>query len=126
VKSERFDVGSRSQGDFILELNLWDKLLDVKWNLLNVYGAAQDEFKNSFLAEFASFCSKNSDPYILGGDFNILRYPTDKNKNFSNNRYPDIFNSVIYANELREIFLSGGKYTWSNQLYYSYSLVTRN
>jgi hypothetical protein len=84
VKSERFDVGSRSQGDFILELNLCDKLLDVKWNLLHVYGVAQDEFKNSFIAEFASFCSKNSDPYKLGGDFNILRYPTEKNKNFSN------------------------------------------
>jgi hypothetical protein len=32
IKLDRFNVGSRSQGDFILQHNLWDKMLEVKWN----------------------------------------------------------------------------------------------
>ena len=33
-----------------------------------------------------------------------------------NNRATDIFNSIINALALREIYISGGKYTWSNNL----------
>lgn len=114
VRHERFDVGSRIQGSFILQLNMWDKLLNVKWNLLNAYGAAQDEHKVDFLTEMASMCSKCDVPFIIGGDFNILRYSSEKNKNFHQNRFSDLFNTIIHANELREIFVAGGKYTWSN------------
>jgi hypothetical protein len=54
LKVERFDVGSRRQGDFILQHNLWDKKLEVKWNIMIVYGAAHDEHKKAFLTELAS------------------------------------------------------------------------
>ena len=79
-----------------------------------VYGAAQEELKEDFLVEMASFCSHIDIPYIIGGDFNILRGGDDKNKNMRHNPYVDKFNSVINAFSLREIHLSGGKYTWSN------------
>jgi hypothetical protein len=49
IKSDRFDVGGRTQGSFILKHNLWDKLLERKWNLLNVYGAPHDEQKEDFM-----------------------------------------------------------------------------
>jgi hypothetical protein len=41
--------------------------MSVKWNILNVYGAAQDELKDKFLVELAACCSKNKEPYIVGG-----------------------------------------------------------
>jgi hypothetical protein len=114
IKIERFDVGSRSQGEFVLQHNLWDKQLEVKWNLVNVYGAAQTERKEPFLAELASFCSKIIEPYLIGGDFNIVRFSLEKNINLNPNRFSKIFNTIININELSEVFISGGIYTWSN------------
>jgi exonuclease III len=40
IKVDRFDVGNRVQGSFILQHNLWDRRLETKWNVMNVYGAA--------------------------------------------------------------------------------------
>jgi hypothetical protein len=74
IKGESFDIGSRVQGNFILQHTVWDKKLVCKWNLMNVYGAPQEENKDAFLAELASFCAKSKEPYIAGGDFNIIRF----------------------------------------------------
>jgi hypothetical protein len=81
---------------------------------MNVCGAAQDELKNEFLAEMASMCSKVKEPLLIGGDFNILRFSSEKNKKFIPNRFSKTFNSLIHLYELREIDISGGQYTWSN------------
>jgi hypothetical protein len=69
---DRFDVGSKVQGDFILQHSLWDKELEFKWTLMNVYGANHDENKESFLVELASMCANNKNPLLIGGDLNIL------------------------------------------------------
>lgn len=45
-----------------------------------VYGAAHEESKEEFLLELAAMCSSMNIPYIIGGDFNILRHPGEKNK----------------------------------------------
>lgn len=47
----------------MLQMNLWDKQNKIKWNLLVVYGAAQDDNKIEFLSELSSFCSKNVERY---------------------------------------------------------------
>ena len=59
VRREFYDVGSFKQGDFMLQVNLWDKQNKTKWNLLIVYGAAQEENKLKFLAELSQFCSSS-------------------------------------------------------------------
>ena len=62
----------------MLQMNFWDKFLKIKWNLLVVYGAAQEENKISVLVELSRYCASNSDPMIVGGDFNIIRYSKEK------------------------------------------------
>jgi hypothetical protein len=42
----------------MLQVNLWDKINKVKWNLLVVYGAVQDEFKIEDLSKLSTFCSR--------------------------------------------------------------------
>jgi hypothetical protein len=79
IRNEWYDVKSFKQGEFMLQMNLWDKLNKVKWNLLVVYGAAQDENKTDFLAELSSLCSTNTKPILIGGDFNIIRFAKEKN-----------------------------------------------
>lgn len=97
INLEFFDIGSFVEGEFMLQLNLWHKKNRVKWNLIIVYGAAQAENKDAFLPELASFCSKNKEPYIIGGDFNIIRFQSEKNKPGRTDRFFDIFNSIISA-----------------------------
>lgn len=95
-------------------MNLWDKKPKIKWNLLIVYGAAQEEKKIDFLTELAQFCSLNSDPILIGGDFNIIRFANEKNNDSGVHRHTHLFNSLINSYELREIVMTGGLYTWSN------------
>jgi hypothetical protein len=51
---------------------------------------------------------------IMGGDFNILRHPSEKNKANYNARWPFLFNAVIDGLNLIELEMMGHKYTWAN------------
>jgi hypothetical protein len=75
-------------------------MLELKWNILNVYEVAHDEQKEDFLRELVFFCSKNKEPYFIDGDLNILRFSYEKNKKFHPNRFFDIFNTLIQVNDL--------------------------
>lgn len=114
IRLELAEVGSFTEGEFMLQLNLWDKKMKIKWNLITVYGATQDDRKEAFLDELALFYSKSKEPFIVGGDFNIIRFPHEKNKPGSRSRHTDNFNAVISAFEHREITMTGGKFTWTN------------
>ena len=92
----KFDVGSFKKGDFMIQMNLWDKENRVKWNLLVVYGAAQDENKFEFLSELSRFCDANSDPILIGGDFNLIRFAKEKSSNRGVHKHSGIFNSIIH------------------------------
>ena len=81
---------------------------------MNVYGAAQEENKAKFLTELASLCSNSKEPYVVGGDFNFIRFTSKKNKDYGLSRYSNIFNSTIASQELIDLHMSGGRYTGSN------------
>jgi hypothetical protein len=40
-----------------------------------IYGAAQEEFKADFLCEMVNLAKYNPYIIIIGGDFNLLRFP---------------------------------------------------
>ena len=51
-----------------------------------VYGASQAKKKDEFLAELVTACSScSSVPLMVGGDFIIIRNPSEKNNNRFNN-----------------------------------------
>jgi hypothetical protein len=39
-------------------------------------------------------CSKEALPIVIGGDFNIIRRPDEKNNDNYNDRWPFLFNAV--------------------------------
>ncbi|TKW37711.2 hypothetical protein SEVIR_1G065733v4 [Setaria viridis] len=51
---------------------------------------------------------------IIGGYFNIMCRPEDKNKDNFDAKWPDLFNMVIQSLDLREIDMSGRHYTWAS------------
>jgi hypothetical protein len=113
INLDHFEVGGFVEGKYTLQLNLWDKEKEFKWNFVNVYGVAQEEFKNEFLTELAEIISKNKDPMLIGGDFNIIRYSSEKNKK-GLHKHSGVFNSITNTYELIDLQMSGGRYTWSN------------
>jgi exonuclease III len=113
-RSSRFDICDTSVGRFHIKVTLMDLKIQLKWNLAIVYGAAQLEDKEDFLAELGNVCIDQRLPLLIGGDFNIIRFSSEKNKNMRKNRWTDMFNAIINSHGLRELYLSGGQYTWTN------------
>jgi hypothetical protein len=70
--------------------------------------------KFSFLTELSRFCASNTEPMLIGGDFNIIRYLNEKNTMEWVHRHTPLFNSLIHFYELRELVMTGGLFTWSN------------
>jgi hypothetical protein len=70
--------------------------------------------KSQFLSELVRVCSKENIPIIIGGDFNITRRPDEKNNDNYNDRWPFLFNAIIDTLNLRELELTGRKFTWAN------------
>jgi hypothetical protein len=81
-----------------------------------VYGAAQNEEKNLFLQELVQVSSGPNLPLLVGGDFNIIRNPREKNNVRYDDRRSFLFNVVINRLDLREIALSGRQFTWANNM----------
>ena len=78
VNADEFDVGSIEEGDFFVKFKLRNKRDNFKWVLVAVYGVAQPEFKEKFLVELVQTCDKEKLPILVGGDFNIIRNPSEK------------------------------------------------
>ena len=110
-----FDIG-QIEGDFFIRFKLRHKEDDFKFNLISIYGPAQLDLKSHFLSELVRVCSKETVPIIIGGDFNIIRSPDEKNNENYNDRWPFLFNAVIDTLSLRELEMAGRKFTWANHL----------
>jgi hypothetical protein len=108
------DVGSIEVGNFFIKFHLRNRSDDFQWCLVAVYGAAQPKFKEKFLMELVQACRKESRPILIGGDFNIIRNPSEKNNDNFDSRWPFLFSAIIDGLDLREIEMSRRKYTWAN------------
>ena len=106
-----FDIGAIDEGDFYVKFHLCNKNDSFKWALVCVYGPAQVQQKEHFLAELVSMCSHESLPILIGGDFNMLRSLDEKNKDNFETRWPFLFNAVIDGLNLRELELYGRNFT---------------
>jgi exonuclease III len=116
INSDNFDVQSVHLGSFHVKLLLRNKSDNFEWVLVDVYGAAQEADKNIFLQELVQTCNVGNIPIMVGGDFNIIRSPSEKNNSRYNDTCPFLFNAVINNLDLREIELTRRQYTWANNL----------
>jgi hypothetical protein len=64
VNLDGLGVCSIEEGDFFVKFRLRTKKDVFKWVLVVVYGAAQPEFKESFLTELVQSCSKENFHYV--------------------------------------------------------------
>jgi hypothetical protein len=85
------------------------------WEVINVYGPVQIERKTAFLKELTNKISNTEDPFLIGGDFNMIRFPWEKSTDNTNNTWMDNFNNFIRDNSVKEMQRKGSKFTLSNK-----------
>jgi hypothetical protein len=85
-----FDIGAIDEGDFYVKFILRYKSNDFKFVLYSIYGPTQLQNKGAFLTELANTCSKENLPFLIGGDFNIMRKPEDKSSGDFDHRWPSL------------------------------------
>jgi exonuclease III len=95
VDLQIYDIGAIEEGDYYAKFHICNKSDNFKWALVVVYGPAQEEHKESFLAKLLNMCSHENLPLVMDGDYNILRHPSEKNIDHYQTRWPFLFNVVI-------------------------------
>jgi hypothetical protein len=114
IRTSTMEMLDNYGGDFHIKLDMRNKSDDFIWSLVSVYGAAQGVHKHAFLQEMVNLANNTLHPIIIGGDFNLLRYPHEKSKGRFDNHCHFLFNVVIDSVDLREIAMVGRQFTWAN------------
>jgi hypothetical protein len=73
VRTDNIIVVGKDIGEFS-SMKIISKEDDFKWEVVNVYGPVQIERKTNFLEELSQKISNMEDPFIMGGDVNLIRY----------------------------------------------------
>ena len=60
-------------------------------------------------------CENEPLPLLAGGDFNIIRRPSEKNNDNFKPWWSFMFNAIIEGIGLKEIEMSGRQYTWASR-----------
>uniref|UniRef100_A0A2N9G6G4 Endonuclease/exonuclease/phosphatase domain-containing protein n=1 Tax=Fagus sylvatica TaxID=28930 RepID=A0A2N9G6G4_FAGSY len=84
------------------------------WMFTGVYGPNNVRDRRLMWDELTGIRSWWDVPWCFGGDFNVVRFPSEKvgSSNFSPSMYD--FSDFIASNGLIDIPLTGGDFTWSN------------
>ena len=114
TKKDTFDFVAFDHGIFWASTVVSIRSLNSLVEILVVYGPADHAMSYAFLDELSIKIESCQLPLLIGGDFNLLRVPSDKSSpNFS---WPlaDAFNGFIRDMAIREVPRVGAWYTWSN------------
>lgn len=86
----------------------------VKWGFVGVYGPNVNSRRSLLWDEMVCLHSLWDIPWCLGGDFNIIWFPSDREgcPHFSQGMAD--FSDLILNLDLVDLPLVGGNYTWSN------------
>lgn len=89
-------------------------LLTGEWTCFGVYGPAGNASKDDFWVELEDIRQKWNNPWLIMGDFNVVRFPSERLgcRRFSSSMRD--FSDFIENSHLLDLPLSGGTYTWSN------------
>lgn len=110
-----FTLVSTSSTTLSLSTVLSYNASDLTFTLTNVYAPADHRYTAEFLDELRSFASLISGPWLVTGDFNLVREPSDKNNDNFNVCLASAFNSAIHDMSLIELPLLDRLFTWSNK-----------
>jgi hypothetical protein len=94
---------------------LRNRLTNLRWELITVYGPAHPDLAKDFITELSRKCLFATLPLVIGGDFNLITQGSDKNNGNVNQGLINKLNMFIDLHQLQEIKRSGPRYTWTNK-----------
>ena len=89
-------------------------LSDHSLTVTNVYGPSDHRHSSDFLRELHDLSSNINGPWVIIGDFNLIRSGDEKNNVNVNIPLMNTFNDTINSLGVMEIPLLGRNFTWSN------------
>ena len=84
------------------------------WMVSSVYGPQADQDKVRFLAELETLGEQVQAPWILNGDFNLVRHEEERSTGRANRSLVNKFRHTNNKLVLDEMPLVGRKFTWCN------------
>jgi exonuclease III len=114
-------IGSKFTGQVLFQneyaqvILFKSKLTNHTWSLLNIYAPCTHDGRIEFLQWFSNLDIDPDHPWLILGDFNLIRRPENRNKPGGNTHLMQLFNEAISELGLEEIPLSVQIYTWSNK-----------
>ena len=88
----------------------------MRWVFTGVYGPVCRRDREVFWEELGSIKGLWSDPWCVGGDFNMIRYPEERRRGGELSASMRRFTEVVEDLELRDYPLQGGLFTWRGGL----------
>ena len=85
------------------------------WWLTCVYGPQEEVDKVVFLQDLVDIRDLHAGPWLVEGDFNLISREEDKSNALINHRMMGRFRAKLNFLELKELYLNGRRYTWSNE-----------
>jgi exonuclease III len=99
--------------DNTITATLVDQRTNISWTMTGVYGP-QGELEKMFLRELKRIKRLVSSRWLLLGDFNLIYREQDKSSGGLNRGLMLCFRRTLNRLAVKEIELTGRKYTWSN------------
>jgi exonuclease III len=115
VRISDINILSKDKGEFYTSMKLVSNMDKVIWEIVNVYGPVQTDRKQLFLDELTQKITDMTDSFIIGGDFNLIRFTWEKSSENTDQLWMDKFNDFIRDNGVRELIRKGGRFTWTNK-----------
>ena len=85
------------------------------WWLTTVYGPQEDNDKMLFLEELAARRELCPGAWMVIGDFNMILQASDKSNSHLDRRMMRKFRQFVDGNGLKELYMHGRAFTWSNE-----------
>jgi exonuclease III len=110
-----FSVPTSSSTEHTLTVSLVSTTSNCALNITNVYAPPSHPDKAAFLDELHSLNLPSDVPWMLIGDFNMIRFPHEKNNSNFHSGEAEDFNDFINDSCLIDLPLLDRAFTWSNK-----------
>ncbi|WMV18962.1 hypothetical protein MTR67_012347 [Solanum verrucosum] len=99
-------------GTYCITVRFLGKTQDFSWHLSGVYGPNDREERKEVWWELGAVRSLFDGPWVIAGDFNVVRSPSEKKNCIRIKKAMEDFSDFIEDMELEDPPLIGGSFTW--------------
>jgi hypothetical protein len=110
-KSRLFSSSKIFANEYCLSVELTSNYNADSWILSNIYAPCTSTGKRGFITWFKNIQMPDAVNWLIVGDFNLYRSPTDRNRPGGDHNEMYLFNATISSLGVVELPLKGRRYT---------------